>query len=87
MSLPKQVLREKIWRRLKTKKVARFPGARGRIPNFTGAEVAAQQLITFPFWLSAQTIKCNPDSPQRHVRYAALREGKCDNPPPASTCP
>lgn len=76
MSLSKQALREKIWRGLKENKVARFPGARGRIPNFSGAEAASRQLTTLHVWSCAQRIKCNPDSPQRHVRYAALREGK-----------
>lgn len=76
MSLSKQALREKIWRGLKESRVALFPGARGRIPNFLGAEAAARQLTTLRVWSSAQRIKCNPDSPQRHVRYAALRAGK-----------
>lgn len=76
MSLSKQALREKIWRRLKQNGVARFPGALGRIPNFAGAEAAAEQLTSLPVWLSAKRIKSNPDSPQRPVRHAALRAGK-----------
>jgi 5-formyltetrahydrofolate cyclo-ligase len=27
-------------------------------------------------WQAAHTVKCNPDSPQRYVRYAALKAGK-----------
>jgi 5-formyltetrahydrofolate cyclo-ligase len=76
MSLPKQVIREKIWQALTAKKVTRFPGAHGRIPNFTGAETAARQLTRLDVWQTARTIKCNPDSPQRYVRYAALKVGK-----------
>lgn len=76
MPLSKQALRKKIWRGLMENGVALFPGARGRIPNFLGAEPAASQLATLHVWSSAEKIKSNPDSPQRHVRYAALREGK-----------
>jgi len=76
MSLSKQALREEIWRVLTAHGVARFPGARGRIPNFVGAEAAAQRLTALPLWEAARTVKCNPDSPQRPVRYAALKAGK-----------
>jgi 5-formyltetrahydrofolate cyclo-ligase len=76
MTTPKQSLRDDIWRTLTTQKVARFPGAPGRIPNFIGAETAAQHLTTLPVWLHARTLKCNPDAPQRSVRYAALQAGK-----------
>lgn len=30
----KQEIREKVWGRLRAERVARFPGAQGRIPNF-----------------------------------------------------
>jgi 5-formyltetrahydrofolate cyclo-ligase len=56
--------------------VAAFPGARGRIPNFTGSGEAARRLAATPEWKAARTIKCNPDAPQRSVRLLALREGK-----------
>jgi 5-formyltetrahydrofolate cyclo-ligase len=72
----KQVLRQEIWRAMTVQKVARFPGAQGRIPNFIGAEAAAKHLTTLPEWRSAWTLKCNPDAPQRPVRYAALQAGK-----------
>ncbi len=57
-------------------KVARFPGAPGRIPNFTGAEKAAERLRGLPAWQSALTIKANPDSAQLPVRQRALEDGK-----------
>jgi 5-formyltetrahydrofolate cyclo-ligase len=76
MSAGKQILREEIWRAMTVNKVARFPGAQGRIPNFIGAEAAAQHLTALPAWQGAQTLKCNPDAPQRPVRYAALQAGK-----------
>jgi 5-formyltetrahydrofolate cyclo-ligase len=72
----KQELREQIWDRLTEAGAARFPGARGRIPNFAGAEAAAARLAELDVWRSARVLKCNPDSPQRPVRARALREGK-----------
>jgi 5-formyltetrahydrofolate cyclo-ligase len=76
MSKGKQRLREEIWHTLMVNKVARFPGAQGRIPNYIGAEAAARQLTTLPVWQRARVLKCNPDAPQRPVRYAALQAGK-----------
>jgi 5-formyltetrahydrofolate cyclo-ligase len=72
----KNEIREKIWSTLEKKKVVLFPGARGRIPNFKGAEEAAHLLSKLPEWQKAKTIKANPDSPQRPVRYLALNTGK-----------
>src|SRR5688572_25796262 len=72
----KQRVREKIWLRLEKSGEALFPGARGRIPNFRGAALAADRLAATPDWRRARTIKCNPDAPQRPVRLRALREGK-----------
>jgi 5-formyltetrahydrofolate cyclo-ligase len=76
MSDGKQKLREEIWHALTVNKVARFPGARGRIPNFIGAEAAAGHLTALSVWQNAKALKCNPDAPQRPVRYAALQAGK-----------
>jgi 5-formyltetrahydrofolate cyclo-ligase len=72
----KQELRERAWSALQHAGAARFPGVRGRIPNFVGAETAAEQLREAPEWREARVLKCNPDLPQRPVRHAALREGK-----------
>ena len=44
----KQAVRERVWRRLEEAGAARFPGAWGRIPNFTGAEAAADRLASSP---------------------------------------
>jgi 5-formyltetrahydrofolate cyclo-ligase len=76
MSEGKQGLREQVWHAMTVNKVARFPGAQGRIPNFIGAEAAAQHLTTLAVWQRARVLKCNPDAPQRPVRYAALQAGK-----------
>ncbi|HKT03887.1 MAG TPA: 5-formyltetrahydrofolate cyclo-ligase, partial [Rugosimonospora sp.] len=48
----------------------------GRIPNFTGAEAAAERLRARPEWRSAGTVKANPDSAQLPVRQRALEDGK-----------
>jgi len=72
----KRQLRSRVWQALRDNKLARFPGARGRIPNFVGAEAAAKHLQRTRVWRDAQTIKCNPDSPQRPIRRTALDAGK-----------
>jgi len=72
----KEAIRERIWTLLETKKIARFPGAVGRIPNFIGAEACARQISDLPAWRSARVLKVNPDSPQRPIRQKALEEGK-----------
>ena len=73
----KQRLREKIWALLTRRRVGRFPlPLDDRIPNFAGAEQAAERLAALPEWRAARTLKCNPDAPQRPVRLRALREGK-----------
>ncbi len=74
--MDKKPLRMDCWQALRAAGVARFPGAVGRIPNFTGAEAAALRLADTPEWKRARTLKCNPDLPQRPVRHRALREGK-----------
>lgn len=57
-------------------RAARFPGAKGRIPNFVGAEQAAERLRGTDAWRRARTIKANPDAPQWPVRQRALEDGK-----------
>ncbi len=69
-------LREMVWDRLISGKASRFPGARGRIPNFVGAEAAAERLRHTGEWAAARTVKSNPDSPQWPVRQRALEDGK-----------
>ena len=72
----KEAVRERVWARLEAERVARFPGARGRIPNFVGAERAAERLAATPEWREARVLKCNPDAPQLPVRRRALADGK-----------
>lgn len=75
--MSKEELRERVWDALEESGEARFPfPPHGRIPNFAGAEEAAELLAGTSEWGDAEAIKCNPDSPQRPVRRKALEEGK-----------
>jgi 5-formyltetrahydrofolate cyclo-ligase len=75
--MEKQTLRERVWDELEASGDARFPfPPHGRIPNFAGAEEAADRLAATEAWAAAETIKSNPDSPQRPVRRRALEAGK-----------
>ncbi len=74
--MTKQEIREAVWSLLQSEHVARFPGARGRIPNFTGAEQCAAHVAELEVWQAARLIKANPDSPQRAIRHLALKQGK-----------
>ena len=75
--ISKGSLRKERWIGLAKAGGARFPGTFGRIPNFVGAEQAAELLCTQPLFRRASYIECNLDLPQRPVRYRALLEGKC----------
>ncbi len=72
----KKALREEIWQKLTEAGVARFPGAFGRIPNFVGAEEAAERAAQEDAFQKARYIKANPDSPQFPLRVKALSQGK-----------
>jgi len=74
--LSKAEARETVWRAMEMRGVARFPGCKGRIPNFAGAERAALRLRDLPAWRDARVVKINPDASQLPVRRMALREGK-----------
>jgi 5-formyltetrahydrofolate cyclo-ligase len=71
----KDALRKEIWTALRDSGIA-IGDPFNSIPNFVGAEQAAQRLAALPVWQQARVIKCNPDAPQAHVRLNALREGK-----------
>ena len=71
----KDKLRTEIWSLLK-QQAASVGDSFGHIPNFIGAELAAEKLAALPIWQQAKTIKCNPDSPQISVRMRALQDGK-----------
>ena len=67
----------RVWRLMEERGIARFPRpVFHRIPNFVGAAKAARRLGELPEYKAAQTVFCNPDSPQRPVREMVLRDGK-----------
>jgi 5-formyltetrahydrofolate cyclo-ligase len=73
----KQRIRDRIWALLEREGAAKPPGrVVGKIPNFLGAEAAAEQLAALPAWESAHVLKANPDKAQRAVRARALTDGK-----------
>jgi 5-formyltetrahydrofolate cyclo-ligase len=62
---------------MEEKGIASFPRpVFHRIPNFVGAEKAAQNLRELPEYKAAKVVFCNPDSPQKPVREMTLMDGK-----------
>ena len=58
-------LRKRNWDYMEDNDIARFPRpVHHRIPNFVGAEKAAERLVDLPEFQSARMIKSNPDTPQ-----------------------
>ncbi|WXG44944.1 MAG: 5-formyltetrahydrofolate cyclo-ligase [Promethearchaeati archaeon SRVP18_Atabeyarchaeia-1] len=77
ISRQKQEIRRGIWSEMERANVARFPKpVYGRIPNFEGADLAAQKIREIEAFKGAKTVFCCPDSPQRSVRSIILKEGK-----------
>src|SRR3989442_14234372 len=74
--MTKAEIRQKVWQTIQREGAARFPGAYGRVPNFVGAEQAAQLLREMAVWRRALVVKINPYAPQLPVRRLALAEGK-----------
>ncbi|MFT4889930.1 MAG: 5-formyltetrahydrofolate cyclo-ligase [Halobacteriales archaeon] len=75
--MDKQAHRERVWDELEESGAARFPfPPHGRIPNFEGADSAADRLAGADVWNRAEAIKANPDAPQRPVRRRALEDEK-----------
>ena len=73
----KAKIRKMVWDLLEEKNVAIFPRpVHGRIPNFIGAEGAALRLSALEVFSQARNVEVSPDSPQKHVRYLALKSGK-----------
>jgi 5-formyltetrahydrofolate cyclo-ligase len=72
----KQAARERMWALLEEVRVSAPPGTRGGIPDFIGADRAAERLTGLPEWKQARVIKVNPDTAQLSVRVRALAEGK-----------
>jgi len=75
--MAKEDVRMRIWRLMEAKGIAAFPKPIfHRIPNFIGAEKAAQKLRELSEYKAAKVVFCTPDSPQRPVREIALKDDK-----------
>lgn len=73
----KKKIRESIWKKMEELGVARFPKpVYGRIPNFIGADKAAENLRKLKEWEQAEVIFVNPDAPQLPVRAYGLIDQK-----------
>jgi len=73
----KDSIRRRIWSLMEAQGIADFPRpVYGRIPNFIGSERAAERILGLREWVRAEVILANPDSPQLHLRRAALLQGK-----------
>jgi len=71
----KDVIRHAIWHELEARGVNVGP-AWSMIPTFSGADMAAWHLSQTSAWVSAKTVKTNPDHAQTPIRIRALYEGK-----------
>jgi len=79
--MTKEDLRRNVWRLLGDSDVQCFPcspdsDAHDRVPNFVGADRAAERLADLAVWKKARTLKVNADAPQLPVRRRALADGK-----------
>ncbi|WP_327367028.1 5-formyltetrahydrofolate cyclo-ligase [Streptomyces sp. NBC_01217] len=72
----KQAVRTRVWDALTAADAVHDASVHGRIPNFRGAEEAAERLAGLPSWQEASVIKAVPDKAQIPVRARALEEGK-----------
>ncbi len=71
----KDILRSEVWSLLEERSVSIGP-TWSRIPNFIGADKAAQRLAELQIWKTSTIVKSNPDSPHIPVRLRALEDGK-----------
>jgi 5-formyltetrahydrofolate cyclo-ligase len=72
----KNAIRGHIWDLLEQHNAALDADVHGRIPNFVGAEAAADRLAGLPVWRTSHVVKAVPDKAQLPARVRALRENK-----------
>ncbi|XP_072729031.1 methenyltetrahydrofolate synthase domain-containing protein isoform X2 [Ciconia boyciana] len=73
----KRDVREKVWDYLEASGLADFPRpVHRRIPNFKGASHAATRLLGLQEFRAANTVKINPDAPQKNARFLTLEARK-----------
>lgn len=74
--MTKDEIRERVRWRLQTTGVISFPGVQSSIPNFVGADRAAQLLCELPMWRRAKVLLLTSAPPQAILRRRALQHGK-----------
>lgn len=74
--MTKEAIRHKVWARVIVAGVTRFPGPYGRIPNFIGADRAAQLLSKLTIWKRARVVAADSSPSQLPLRRKALTQGK-----------
>jgi 5-formyltetrahydrofolate cyclo-ligase len=72
----KQEIREHVWGLLERARAVHPPGGHSLIPDFVGAEAAADRLAMLPQWQAAHVLKANPDKAQLPVRVRGLAARK-----------
>ncbi|XP_051139948.1 5-formyltetrahydrofolate cyclo-ligase-like protein COG0212 isoform X2 [Andrographis paniculata] len=73
----KWTIRKRIWNLMEARDIAQFPRpVHHRIPNFVGANIAADKLSELEVFKAANCVKVNPDTPQKQVRFLTLNGGK-----------
>nr|CAI5819484.1 unnamed protein product [Callosobruchus analis] len=75
-AVTKESIREEVWSNFKKNKIALYPGPYFRIPNFKGAEKAAEKLIELPEFKEVKSVEVNPDKPLEPSRRVVLENGK-----------
>jgi len=71
----KDAVRRRVWALLEHRSAVHGE-AQGRIPNFVGAQAAADRLAQHPVWGDTRVITTVPDRPQLPVRVRALADSK-----------
>lgn len=71
----KDKLRNRIWTMLEEKGLS-IGDPFHEIPNFVGADEAAQRLQSLSIWKNARVVKSNPDDAQIPVRKRVIEDGK-----------
>merc|ERR1719265_1197089 len=70
-------LRKQVWNFLEDNDLADFPRpVHHRIPNFKLSAMAGERIVELPEWDEVQTVKINPDTPQKQVRVEVMKAGK-----------
>lgn len=75
--LTKDEIRSRLWNYMEAEDLVSFPRpCFGRIPNFKGAELAAERIKELVEFRRAKCVFCAPDGVLKRVRELVLEQGK-----------